>query len=365
MKVSFLPENIIKYIPTITKVIPTHSQVPILSNILLSADKNGFVIQATDLDMGVKIKIPSKIEEEGEVTVPGKEFLETLSSLPKDKVLLEKEKENLILTCAGNRIVFNTISPGEFPQLIKDKGEVVATFKNEEFLEIFSNLTFSVSQEESRPQLTGVYLNPGGSMVDFVSTDGYRMSIKKKEGKNIKTKEGLIISVKIVNEVLAVKGEDEVTIYVNSKENQVVFEVGEALFVGRMISGKFPDYEGVLPTKSSVTAEFDRDELLQSVRLVSVFAKDNSNIINLSVENGQIMVDANTQGVGRGEAGVACTQKGGDVKIAFNIRYLLDVLKFSGGKNLTLKLNSPADPALFESKESDFLHVIMPIQVDS
>lgn len=364
MKVSFLPENLTKFLPIINRVLPTHSQVPILSNILLTADKNGFILQATDLEMGVKIKIPSKVEVEGEVTVPGKEFLETINSLPKEKVEIETDKETLILTCLDNKASFNTIPPGEFPQLLKEKGEQVASFKSDEFNEIFSDITFSVSQEETRPQLTGVYIKPKGEGIDFVTTDGYRMTIKNISGKKIKAKEGLIVSVKVIADVLSVKDGDDVLFFINEQENQAVFEVGDALFVGRMISGKFPDYEKALPEKSSTKAVFDREELLQSVKLVSVFAKDNSNIVNLSVEDGQITVETKTQGVGKGEAGIACEQKGEDVKVSLNVRYLMDALKFPKGKTLDLKLNSPNEPAVFEDKKTNFLHVIMPIQVD-
>lgn len=362
MKVSFLPENIIKYLPLINKALPSHSQVPILSNILLKASKDGLFLEATDLDIGVVIKIPSKIEEQGSITIPGKEFLETINSLPREKILIEKDKDTLVLTCHDNRVIFNTISGEEFPQLLKEKGEIVSRMKRDQFVSVFSNITFSVSMEESRPQLTGIFMDVVDDGVNFVSTDGYRMTMKKVKEKEIKRKEGLIVSVKLINEVISLKGEEDVSLFVNEKESQVVFEVGEVLVVGRMIGGAFPDYLNVLPKSPSTTVVFDREGLLQNVRLASVFAKDNSNIATLKIKNGTISVETKTQGVGSGETSIECDQKGEDVQITFNIRYLSDVLKAAGGKTIKMGLNSSSEPALFEDK--DFLHVIMPIQVD-
>ncbi len=365
MKAIVLPENINNYAPLLSKILPTHSQVPILSNILIEATKNGLLIKATDLEMGTQIEIPAKIEEEGAVTVPGKEFLEAISTLPKDKITLELVQDNLIISCRETKVAFNTILSTEFPQLFKKKGERVAEFTKEEFLDIFSNLTFSVSMEETRPQLTGVYIDQKKDGVNFVSTDGYRMSVKKVGGEKAKEGEGLIVSVKLINEVMSLKTGEKVTLFVNKEENQVMFEVGEALIVGRMIEGSFPDYEGVIPKDSSTVVSFDRESLLQNVKLAAVFAKESSNISTLQVEGNTLWIETRTQGVGEGRAAIDCQKKGEDVKIAFNIRYLMDFLKTVNDKVIEMKLNSSMEPALFEVKNKSFSHVIMPIQVDS
>lgn len=365
MKVTFLPENIINYLPLINSVLPSHSQVPILSNVLLEASSKGFFIRATDLEHGTQIKIPAKIETEGVVTIPGKEFLESINSLPKDKITISLEKDTVILTCRDNKIAFNTIPQEEFPQLFKAMGEEAARFKREEFIDIFSYLTFSVSQEETRPQLTGVFIDNKPNGVNFVSTDGYRMSIKKLKTQDKKLKEGLIVSVSLINEAISLKGESEIVLYINKSENQVLFEVGDAIIVGRMIEGNFPDYEKVLPDISKTTVVFEREELLQNVKLASVFARDNSNIANLEIEDSLMRLTTRSQGVGEGEMIISCQKKGEDNKISFNIRYLMDLLRTVSESQITLRLNSATEPAIFEVFQKNFIHVIMPIQVDS
>jgi DNA polymerase-3 subunit beta len=363
MKVTLLPENISLFIPLINKILPSHSQLPILSNVLLEATNEGLLMKATDLEMGVQVTIPAKIEKLGAVTVPGKEFLETISSLPKDKIEMGINKDIFTIVCRGNKISFNTISKEEFPQLFKEKGVEVDRFTRKEFLEIFPCLTFSVSLEETRPQLGGVYVDAKGSYTNFVSTDGYRMSVKKVSQKN-KEREGLIIPVGLINEAIGLKSDVDLVLYVNKAENQVIFEVGDAIIVGRMIEGEFPNYEKVLPVEFITTVVFDREELLQNVRLASVFAKENSNIATLEVVGNTMKLSTRTQGVGEGEMVIECDKTGEDNKIAFNIRYLSDVLKNQTSEELVLGLNSSTEPAVFTTKDKDFSHVIMPIQVD-
>jgi len=363
MKASFLSENILPIIPLLNKIITTRPQVPVLSNLYIEASARGLLLKATDLELGVEILIPAKIEEEGVVTVPGKEFVETITSLPLDKIVIEKSKDMAIVSCRGSRITFNTIPGGEFPSLYHQKGEVVGSFTKKEFLDVFSQLTFSVSQEETRPQLTGVFVDKKEGVVNFVSTDGYRMSLKRERKKSYLT-EGLIIDVGLIQEVISLKSELDIKLMVNKKEGQILFEIGDVLLMGRMIEGQFPDYEKVLPQESKTEISFRRDEMLQNVKLAQVFAKDSSNIVTLHVEGGKVRLATRAQGIGEGEMVVECMVKGEDSSISFNIKYLFDVLKNISSEDIVLGINGPASPAIFEVKKSDFVHVIMPIQVD-
>lgn len=363
MKAILLPENITPYIALFSKILPTHSQVPILMNLLIEAGGGGLILKATDLDVGAEIKILAKVEEEGSITVPGKEFLETINSLPKDKLTISLKDEILTVSSRGSRIAFNTIPSSEFPQLYKEKGEEVVRFTHQEFTDNFSYLTFSVSFDESRPQLTGVFLDAKEGGVNFVSTDGYRMSIKRIPQKK-KIKEKLIVGVGLINEVVTLKNTDEIIFNINKSESQVVCEVGDVVVVGRMIEGNFPDYEKVIPKDSQTIVVFDREDLLRNVRLASVFARDNSNIASLLIEGSTMKIVTKAQGVGQGELVVDCEKEGEDGKIAFNIKYLLDLLKTVSEEKITLKLNGPTEPALFEVEGKDYSHVIMPIQVD-
>jgi len=367
MKIECLVENLEKALSIVTKALPTRAQIPVLSNILVEATEKGFFLTATDLEFGVKIKIPAKVEEEGAVTIPGRQFAEVIHSLPKDKVAFHTEKEAFVLTSRSNTISFQTISRDEFPDLVEKSGEKACSFTASEFHKIFVPLVFAVSQDNARPQLTGILFMQKEDSIDFVATDGYRLSLKSLPQTLIEeTGRGLILSSRVIEEVLSLRldAKTSIDIYVLQSGNQVVFEAGDVMLVGRLIDGEFPSYQKVIPTEFKTRFEVDRDELEQALRLVSVFAKENANIAKLKITDGVLYFYARTQGVGEGEIKTDVEQEGESNEIAFNVKYLLDLLKNTDGKKIVGQLNSALEPGVFRlADDTSFLHVVMPVRV--
>lgn len=365
MRVDFLAENFENFIPLLNKTIPAHSQVPVLANILLEATKEGLFISATDLDLGIRIKVPGKIEEEGALTAPGKQFTEVIASLPRDKVSLTHEKDQLVLSSRGNKISFQTIGREEFPNLFEEKGGKFTSFTTAEFRDIFSKLLFAASFDDTRPELTGVYIGQKEGFVDFVTTDGFRMSLKRiKKTKLMNPGEGIILSSKPLFEAMAIKGNDTISMFVYKEGNQVMFETPTITLVGRLIDGSFPNYERVIPEETSTKITFDREELLQAIKLSSVFAREAANIIKIKIEEGVLKIFSKSSGVGEGEIKIEVEQTGGDNGIAFNSKFLGDLLRSLDDERLTMGMNSELEPAIFTTeKDPDFLHIIMPVRV--
>lgn len=366
MKIECFVENLTKTLPLVGKILPNYAQAPILSNIMLEATSEGFFISATDLELGVRIKIPAKIEKTGSTTIPGKYFIEAVSILAKTKVKISLEKDIVTLDCSGSRIQFNTIPKDEFPAMFDQKGEKLYSFDQKKFRDIFSSLVYAVSTDEARPQLTGVLIAQGAHGVDFVATDGYRLSVKKTKEKIFA--EGtarIILSARLIQEAFLLKSEGKpIDMYLLKEANQVLFETSEAILVGRTIQGEFPSYERVIPVSSKTTITLDKEELAQALRLTSVFAKEASHIVKLSVKNNTLTIHARSQGVGEGEATLDVEKKGEDNEISFNARFLLDLIKNSNGKNIIMEINSHLEPGLFKVEGDDtFLYVIMPVRV--
>ncbi len=365
MKVEFLVENIENLLPILIRFIPTHSQIPALSNILIEAKKEGLFIYATNLETGIIIKVPAKIDENGATTVPGRQFIEIVNAFPKDKVEVSLEKDKLQLRCRENKATLQTISREEFPNILEEKGEKVHEFQYNELDKIFSKLTFSVSQDDSRPELTGILFSQKRKYLDFVSTDGFRLSLRRVKGSSMLEENGkMIFPAKIILEALSLKTKKSIFMYVQKKTNQVVFEVENVIFVGRLISGEFPNYERVIPQDPKTKILVDTEEFLQKLRLFLVFARESANIIRIEVKNGAIKMFAQSSGLGEGEATIEGKQEGADTEIAFNIKFLTDIMKNIAGKNTSIELSSSVDPAVFKTEEDpDFLHVIMPVRL--
>jgi len=363
MKAGFLIENCERFLPTLSKILPTHSQVPVLSNLLIEATEEGIFIYATNLEIGIRVAIPAKVEEKGSTTVPGKQFIEALSSLPKDRATIEIERDTLKIKSRNNTISFQTIASSEFPTIFEEKGEKIHEFTEEEMRSHFEGILFAAALDDARPELTGILVSPKDGATDFVATDGFRLSLKKVKGGSIVKGDQLILPAKLIGEAMALKS-DKITMYVFEGSKQVIFEVEDALLVGRLIAGTFPNYERVIPVDSKTKITLDTAEFLQKLRLAGIFAKDSANIIKATIEGGKVTLQARAAGVGEGEVVLEGEQTGDSNEIAFNIKFLNDLLKNTDAKSVVMHVSSPVEPAKFTLEDNpDYIHIIMPVRV--
>lgn len=364
MKAQLLIENIEPFLSSLAKALPNHSPVPVLLNILIEASHNGIYISATDLELGIRVKVPGKIDVEGAVTVPGKQFIEVVNSLPKGKITLTYEKEAVTIESSGGKIVLQTIPKEEFPNLFEEKGEKVYSFSRSELKDIFTKIIFSTSIDDSRAELTGVYIAQKEDHIDFVTTDGYRLSLKRIAGKQIlDTDTGIIVSSKFIAEALTLNSES-MDFYVYSEGNQVLLEADNIVLVGRLIQGNFPNYERVIPEEGATKAVIDVDEFSKSIKLAAVFARESANIVRVKIADKELRLYSRSSGVGEGDIQIAVEQTGEENEIAFNVKFLSDLLRVTGEKRIKLAINGPLDAALFTlEKDKEFLHVIMPVRV--
>lgn len=363
MDFEFLAENFDNVFPLLTRAISNNPPLPILLNFLIEAKKEGLFLSATDLEQGIQCSVPAKITIEGAVTVPGKQFAETITSIGRGKVRVTQEKDELIvITEDGNKITFQTIAKEEFPGLFEERGDKIVEMKAQDVRKTFSRLIFAVSSEDSRPELTGVLFSQKDGDTTLVSTDGFRLSLVVKKGKA--GQKEIILPAKLVAELLSTKGEGDVTMYIYEKGNQVLFQTQNTTIVGRLINGEFPNYTRVIPKNHRTKVIIDKEDFLQKARLASVFARENANIIKIRVENGKMEITAKSAGVGEGNILADVEQEGEDNEIAFNVKFVLDFLKNTEGKTVTMELSSPIEPALFTTDDDpNFLHVIMPVRV--
>lgn len=363
MRIDCLVENIEKATPFINKVIPINTQVPILSNICIQANSNGFFLSATDLEIGIQAKIPAKIEEEGAVTVPGKHFIEVIHALPKDKLNLVKEKDLLLLTLRDHKVTFQTLPQEEFPSIFEEKGEKVFSFEAEELRSVFSPVVFCTINDEAKPVLSGILLSQEEGDLHVAATDGYRLSLKKIKGKLIEGEmKKMVVSARLINELLTLKGAIDMFVY--AKGNQVVFEAENMVFVGRFLEGEFPRYERVIPTGYKTRIVFEKEGFLQILKLSSVFARESANVVRLKVKDGVLTLLSRSQGVGEGEMNLEVEHEGEGNEIVFNIKFLLDLLRNTPEKRMIMEMNTPFEPGVFRfEKDPSFLHVIMPVRV--
>lgn len=366
MKISLLTVNIQDKLSFVNHAVSLKSQIPILLNILLETQEGKLKIKSTDLEIGIEVFVPATIEEEGSITLPAKTFIELINSIPDETITLETTEDTLIVKSKKTKSVFQTIKSDEYPNLYKEKGEKIALLDEDEVKSDFSSIIFASATDTTRPALSGIMVKSEEAGFLLVATDGYRLSLKHHKTNNKKVEPNtFIVPARVFRELMAVKEESKnIDVFVSPESSQIIFSQGETLLVGRLIEGTFPNYEKIIPSDFSSQVMFDREEMLKAVKICSIFARDSANIIKFSLQNNQIVVSSTSPQVGENTVTVEGVLKGEENEIAFNARYLLDILSAVSQKEMMFEMTGPLNPGVFKIKDdASFLHIIMPVRV--
>lgn len=374
MKVTCSKSELVKGVQTVQTAITGKGGLPILSNILIETDdslNNRLKLISTDLEVGIKCTIAADIARKGAVTLPAKKFGDIVRELPDKDIKIEVSKENkVVISC--DKIIFKVVGlpKDEFPILPEFKHENKFTVKQTVLKDIIKKTIFAISTDETRYVLNGLYLQTSNNKIEVVSTDGRRLAYilggtLPKSGK----KTNIIIPAKAINELNRIlTREGDVTI--SFSENQVSFELDNILLVSRLIEGRFPNYEQVIPKSSAVKLKINTQGLLDAVKRISLLAPEKAESIKLALSDNKMMISATSQGVGEAEEEVPLVYKGNSFEVAYNPRYIGDVLKNIETEVVRLEFTDASSPAVIKpelkEKEKDkdnYLCVIMPMRL--
>jgi DNA polymerase-3 subunit beta len=380
MKLSVLQENLAWGLTTASRSVATKAQLPVLGNVLLATDQGRLKLSATNLETGINLWLGAKIEHQGAISIPAKILSEYVASLPAEKIDLEIKENLLYLNCGNYQASFIGLPAGEFPNVpsLKGKPEISLTFKD--LALAISQVAFAAAQDEGRPVLTGVLMQTKGENLILVATDGYRLSLKKLGGlpgiqKVVEFQKGLLIPARTLMEVGKIisigEGEKILGLTVTPEENQVIFTTPDCEIVSRLIEGKFPDFEKILPEKGTTRITLDTQSLAMAVRIAAIFARESANIIKWKMENarlpagqGKLKISANAAQVGDNVSEIEVKLEGKGNSIAFNSRYLLDFLASVNSDLLNFEMTTPLNPGVFTpTGDKSYLHIIMPVRV--
>jgi len=373
MKLTVLQENLEQGLSIVNNFVSSGNQLPVLANILLSAEKGKLKLSATNLETGINLWLPAKIEKKGKITIPAKVFYSFVSSLPADKAVLQAKQNKLKINCRNFKASFNGLSASEFPSIpsLKNKKESTKAkklvLKTDKFVKAVKEVAFTSAIDEARPILTGVRLNFLKKKLQLVATDGYRLSIKKI---NLDKKEDLptiIISAQALMEIAKIASQQEekkVRVILTKDSNQAIFSFESVEVVTRLIEGEFPDFKKIIPEDCSTKIVVDKTEFEQAVKSASLFAKDSANIIKFKINNSKLIIAANSPDIGDNKVELEIEKKGENNQIAFNFRFLQDYLNVVEKEKIILEISGPLKPGVFKTaKKSSFLHIIMPVRI--
>ncbi len=352
------------------KAISQNTTLPVLNNVLLKAEGGKLNFAGTNLEIAIQCFVPAEVKAEGAITVPAKLLVSYISLLKDDKVELSVDENNtLLIKAQSSQTKIKGISSEEFPIIPTVSKDQFFTVSRKEFDLAISQTVFAAATNTARPVLSGILFDLKKDDLKLVATDSYRLAEKKLLLKEkVEFDLQAIVPARTVSElgkIVSKSNAEDIEITVS--KNQILFVIGDTRMVSRLIEGKFPDYEKIIPRTSKTSIAVKTDELSLVVRRVALFARENNNNIKCSITNdGKLTLSTDETKVGEEKAEISGTVQGENNKIALNAQYLLEVLNFISADEITIELDDKLSPAVIRiTKESEktYMYIIMPLKI--
>jgi len=375
MKLSCLQENLNWGLGVVGRAVAARTTLPITNNVLLATESSRLKLAATNLEMAISCWIGAKVEEEGSITVPARLLADFIGSLPAEKVniSLSPQTKTLGMKCARFEARISGVDAKDFPPLPKVEGGIATKVEVEALKQGISRVVFAAATEESRPVLTGVDAKFEGKSVTLAAADGFRLAVYKMPlAEAVSKATEVIIPARTLAELnrLITEQEEAVVVTVNPDKGQALFKLKNIELVSQLIQGTFPNYAQLIPQSFTTKATIGVADFLRATKTASIFARDGSGIIRLVVTPGaemapgKVVVSARSEEVGDDVGEIDAVVEGEESKIAFNGKYLTDVLGVLHETQVTLETTSPSSPGVIRPVGSEnYLHVVMPMFV--
>ena len=383
MRASCLQENLSRGLAIVGRAVASRPTLPVLSHVLISTENGQLKLAATDLEQFIVCRIGAKVEEEGEITVPARLFVDLVNSLPAERIELTLDDQTLHLQCAKSEADIKGIDAQEFPLLPDDIGEYQVWIDPGLLRTMISQVVFAAATDESRPILTGVLVRFEGNTLTMAAADGFRLSVRTAHLlEPVPEPISVVVPAKALNELARVSGEEQAQIgaHINPARSQIMFHLqGDAganqgrIFgidlVSQLLEGNFVNYRQIVPQNLNTRTVVDTEQFLRACRTSSIFVRNEANVIHVEVDpvdGGTVRLTAASTEMGDSSIDIDAEIEGDGLTIAFNVRFLMDVLSVMDSAQVVLETTASTRPGLLRPVGSEeFLHVIMPMHLRS
>lgn len=373
MRLSCLQENLSKGLSVVGRAVSTRTTLPITNNVLLATDQSRLKLAATNLEIAISCWIGAKVEAEGAITIPARLLTEFVNSLPADRIDLSLSKRTLELRCARFEAHISGIDAEDFPPIPSVAEGMSAQVEPEALRQGISQVVFATAPEDTRPVLTGVHCDFEGEKLTLAAADGFRLAVHTTTLlSEVEPRVEVIIPGRALTELNRLIGDQEepVQIAINPGKSQILFRLKNVELVSQLIQGTFPNYRQLIPQSYGTRAVVETKDFLRATRTASIFARDGSGIVRLYITPGEelspgkITLSARSEQVGDNLGEIDALVEGEEAKIAFNGKYLLDVLNVVPQEKVALEITTPSSPGVLRPVGSDnYVHVVMPMFV--
>jgi DNA polymerase-3 subunit beta len=381
MKLTCTLENFKKAVYSTERVIGKQLTLPVLENILLETEKGMLKLSATNLEIGVFIRIGAKIEKEGKITVPAKLLSNFVNNLPANgNIELILQEQTLQLKSGNQSAKIKGISAQDFPIIPEMRGNFIFNWSAREIKETIPKLLISASIDNTRPELSGVNIVFKEKEVYLAATDSFRLSegiipitIENEEAyKSFVAKNGsIIIPASTFSEVWRAIDGDAELVRIAIEENQIFFQIDGVRVVSRLINGKYPEYRQIMPQSFETNVRINKEELLRATRIASLFTQNKSGEVIFKVfpKEGRLEIEARSEDKGENVAEMKIVGEGKNEEVVFNPRYIIDGISAINSPELALLVNTNSSPVAIRATEerdkkikTGFTYIIMPIR---
>lgn len=367
MKFTCQTNSLNRAIQTVQRAISSRPTAPIFSGIHIIAKENQLNVQAMDLNMAISCTMESTTEEIGEIVVSAKHFSELMRKLPGETVTITKNKIEKTITVQSAKSDFQLLLMNEddYPKFPEFNPEKQIVLEDEKIKELIKKTIFACSTDEARPLFTGILVEISEGKITFVGTNTHRLAIKSMTYEAAEEM-SMIIPARVLTEIARnLTGDLPQDIKISLLNNQIMVVIDNVVIVSRLIEGKFPDYRRVIPPAFSVKTRFNVKEMAGAVERVALFSSDGDySIIKVSVSDSEIVITSSSPDVGKGREDIQCRTEGGQLNVAFNSKYVLDILKNLADEEAVMELNNSLSPVCIKPVEEDnYLYIVTPVRV--
>ena len=375
MKVSVLQENLAHGLSIVARAVSPRSTLPVLANILVATDEGRLRLSATNLELGITCWIGAKIEEEGSTTVPARTFTDLVSTLPSDRmdISLNIRTQTLNVRSSTSNTDIKCIDAQEFPPMpVPDLGEAIL-INVSDLKEMIQQVVFAASSDEARPVLTGVYLTAQDNRISMQAADGFRLSVRHAElSSPVPHPVKAIIPARALSELarVASDGDQMVSMALLPARGQVIFHMKDIELASQLIDGTYPDLEQVIPRTTQTRSVLSTNAFLKACKQAEIFAREGSHIARIriapggSLQPGTVEISGQSEETGSNQTVLDASIEGKELIIAFNVRFLREILDVIRTPNVVLETNVDTTPGVLRPVgEDNFLHVIMPMHL--
>jgi DNA polymerase-3 subunit beta len=363
MKIECVREKISEAVSKAEKITGKNLTLPVLSCILFEARDKELIIRSTNLDLGIEITIPVKVQQEGKIAVPGAVINSFLSNINDSSVQLEVIENNLHVKTATNKTVIKSMNSEDFPTIPQLENEKTVKINAQDFVKGIKSVWYSSATSSMKPELSSIYIYSDDESLIFVATDSFRLAEKRMKIKNAKEVGSILIPVKNIPEIIRVLDGQSGEVTFSLSKNQISFTFNGVYLTSRVVDGVFPDYKQIIPKEHATSVTVLKQDLANAFRIATIFS-DKFNKLSVKIKPKEKHFELSTKNADVGENShvLESVCEGEDLEINFNYKYITDSLQSIESDSVILEFSGLTRPLVMKgTSDKSFTYLVMPI----